>query len=48
MQVLDDPPLAERLRLRARAHVLERFSETLMLARLDELLGLSPARETAA
>ena len=48
MQVLDDPLLAERLRVSARAHVLERFSETLMLARLDELLGRSPARETAA
>ena len=47
-QVLDDPLLAERLRVSARAHVLERFSETLMLARLDELLGRSPARETAA
>ena len=48
MQVLDDPLLAERLRVSARAHVLERFSETMMLARLDELLGRSPARETAA
>ncbi|QYF87651.1 glycosyltransferase [Brevundimonas sp. PAMC22021] len=47
-QVLDDPLLAERLRRCARAHVLERFSEAVMLTKLDQLLGRTPARRTAA